>query len=358
VLRKTRKLVRALLGAPLRVLSLSAEGNLLIPDVADVLRMCPEAAEAPELASKFIQWRAKYPRSAKSETADGVTWNTEGASGVSGAEAGETETHQAGTIVASQQEVEKAGESIVKQEKLPSVQGPIYKKLQLVLCAKPNGGHRMWLVNTSEQQVSVPTGTYLGQAGPGIFVSVANTALTEEQKPFAWRWNRTTNHKRDSAGAANAFLILVKDLNESADGDPVKPKLVTMEDIEKDIGINTSLYGHSITRGGALKVTITPSPRLIVFVSNMNPDPSTFSWKALGAWLPSLENTTGTTLKLEGLVRPVFEVTSGANNTSGVAGSSNSGSIVKPMNVTNRNCIHFFTCKKIELAAKAWIALS
>ena len=157
---------------------MSAEGNLLIPDVVDVLRMCPEAAQAPELASKFIQWKAKYPRSAKSETADGVAGEGEGAPGVSGAETGETatETSQAGTIVASQQEVGKAGESIVKQEKLPPVQGPIYKKLQLVLCAKPNGGHRTWLVNTSEQQVSVPTGAYLGQAGPGIFVSVANTA--------------------------------------------------------------------------------------------------------------------------------------------------------------------------------------
>jgi hypothetical protein len=51
--------------------------------------------------------------------------------------------------------------------------------------------------------------------GPGIFVSVANIALNDGQKPFAWQWNRITSHKRDSAEADNAFLILVKDLNEA-----------------------------------------------------------------------------------------------------------------------------------------------
>jgi len=130
-----------------------------------------------------------------------------------------------------------------------------------------------------------------------------------------------------------------------------------MEDIEKEVGSNISLYGHSITRGGASKVTITPSPAPIAFVPNPNEDPSTFSFKLLGPWLPSLENTTGTTLKLDGLVRPVFEVTAVSPTAGGVAGSSSSGPLVKPVNVSNRNCLHFFTCKKIDLPANGWIAL-
>jgi len=105
-------------------------------------------------------------------------------------------------------------------------------------------------VNTAEQTVVVPTGTYLGQAGPGVFISVVANPLTEVQKPFAWRWTRITSHKRDSADAANGYVILVKDITDAADGADVRPKLLTIDEIEKEAGTNISLYGHSITRGG------------------------------------------------------------------------------------------------------------
>ena len=360
--RKTRKMVRALMGGPLRVLSLSGEGGLLFPDPVDVLRMCPEDEQGP-IVAQFTKWKAKYPTISDihdaTETADGVSAKlAAGAGSANDALAAASAAIKAGDIVEGQEHVEKSlGETIVKQEKMPPMQAAIYNKLQMVLCAKPSGGHRIWLANTSKQQVVVPTGTYLGQAGPGTFVSIATTQLTEKQTPIAWRWTRITSHKRDNAELANAFLILVKDLTEPADGGKVKPKLLTLEDIEKEVGNNISLYGHSITRGGASKVTITPAPGPIAFVPNPNEDPSTFSYKLLGAWLPSLENTTGTTVKLDGLVRPVFEVTAVSPTAGGIAGSASSGPLVKPVNVSTRNCMHFFTCKKIDLPADGWIAL-
>ena len=257
--RKTRKMVRALMGAPLRVLSLSGDGGLLLPDPVDVLRMCPEDEQGP-IVAQFAKWRAKYPTISDAhdatETADGVSAETAtaGAGSADDALAAASAAIKAGAIVEGQKHVEKSlGETIVKQEKMPPMQGAMYNKLQMVLCAKPGGGHRIWLANTSEQPLAVPTGTYLGQAGPGAFVSIATTQLTEKQTPVAWRWTRITSHKRDNAELANAFLILIKDITEPADGSKVKPKLLTMEDNEKEVGSNISLYGHSITRGGGLQ---------------------------------------------------------------------------------------------------------
>ena len=369
--RKSRKMVRAIMGAPMRVLSLSQEGQLLIPDDSEISRLCPQAS-SDELAEQFAKWRVQYPRPApESETAAAPN-AAEGAPGANATSAqaagaangasgeGDGETAETGTIMANQEMVEnKLGETVVKRNTLPPVPMPVYKKHEIVLCRKKCGGHRPWLVNLTDQGTVLPTGTYLGLAGPGQFISIVTTPLTEEQKRFAWRWTRITNHKRDIAESGNGFFIFTKDLTEPANGGDVKPKLVCMEDIEKDIGANASLYSHSITRGGSSKVTITPSVAPIVFVPNASADPSTFSHKSLGPWMPSQENTSGTTLKIMGLARPVFEVTSiSASLTAGASSSStSSGPLVKPVNVPNRNCVHFFTSSKIELPAHGWIAL-
>ena len=57
-----------------------------------------------------------------------------------------------------------------------------------------------------------------------------------------------TSHKRDSAEAGNAYMAYIPDVTAlPADGG--KPKLHTMEDIEKEVGPQVSLYGHAVARG-------------------------------------------------------------------------------------------------------------
>ena len=69
-----------------------------------------------------------------------------------------------------------------------------------------------------------------------------------------------------------------------------KPKLHTMEEIEKEVGSQVSLYGHAVTRGsGKTKVTITPATAHVVYVPTRNANPENISHKVLGSWLPSQE---------------------------------------------------------------------
>ena len=118
------------MGAPLRVLGLSGEGGLLLPEPADVLRMCPEAGQEP-IAAQFAQWRAKYPKSTADHdttgTAEGVSAETAtaGAGAADGALAAASAAIKAGAIVEGQQHVEKSlGETIVKQENCRQCKGP------------------------------------------------------------------------------------------------------------------------------------------------------------------------------------------------------------------------------------------
>ena len=233
-----------------------------------------------------------------------------------------------------------------------------------MLASKADGkGFRVYLHDLSGSAVSLPAGLYLGEVGPGQFKSTATDPLTEEQKPYAWRYTRLTSHKRDSAETGNAYMAYFPDPTAlPADGG--KPKLHTMADIEKEVGSQLGLYGHMVTRGtGKTKVTITPSPAPVVYVSAHigTTSPESFSHKTLGSFLPSQESMNGTTLKLDGYARPVFEVLVAQGAQQGTSTSTPSSSIskvVKPMNVNNRNSCHLFTSKKIDIPPNAFFAMN
>ena len=78
-----------------------------------------------------------------------------------------------------QEMVSNSGRQIVKRAPLPSVQAAIYKKFEFALAATKPGvqpmanGHRVWLHNLTDSDVSVPPGTYLGEGGVGSFISIA-----------------------------------------------------------------------------------------------------------------------------------------------------------------------------------------
>ena len=159
----------------------------------------------------------------------------------------------AGTCFPNEEEfISKSGEQIVKRAPMPPVQAAIYKKIEMVLTATKPGdqpnGHRTWLHNLTDSDASLSPGTYLGEGGAGTFISVATHPLSEDQKPYAWRFTRVTSHKRDSAETGNAYMSYIPDATAPpADGG--KPKLHTLEDIEKELGSQLALYGHAVNRG-------------------------------------------------------------------------------------------------------------
>ena len=354
--KKSRKMVKAFMTRQLKVLSLSADGDLIIPGAAEAKAAC-NATFDDEAAKQLEQWRKQYPRPKQPtalETQDTTDPKPDEPTNP-------TEVVvKAGTCFPNEDEMtSKSGEHVVKLCTLPPVQAAIYKKAELVLCAKPGSGacHRVWMHHVTSSDISWPTGMYLGEGGPGAFISVATNALAEEQKPYAWRWTRITSHKRDSAEIGNAFMSYIADVRATslADG---KPKLHTMEDIEMEVGSHVSLYGHAVTRGAG---AITPASAPVVYVPTNcgSGSPESFSHKVLGNWLPSQESATGTTVTLDGYARPVFEVVSAASTTPGAASSATPqpSKVIKPMNIAARNSMHIFSSRKMDIPANGWFAL-
>ena len=116
-----------------------------------------------------------------------------------------------------------------------------------------------------------------------------------------------TGYKKDNAELANGYLIFNKE------GTPLEgmPKLSLLSDIERELGHNLTLYGHSITRGGA-KVSITPSQSPVVWVpaapavGGSGSGIADFSASTLGQYVRAHEDTSGVP-KCKGLCRPIFE---------------------------------------------------
>lgn len=168
-----------------------------------------------------------------------------------------------------------------------------------------------------------------------------------------------TSHKRDSAETGTAFMAYTSDVT-APPADGAKPKLHTLEDIEKELGCQVSLYGHSVTRGsGKTKVTITPAAAAVVYVPTPDSSPENFSHKVLGSWLPCQEEAViATTLQVHGYARPVFEVISATATPAAAASSSLQASkVIKPINMTGRSSMHLFTSRNIDMPANGWFAL-
>ena len=353
--KKSRKLLRALMTQPMKVLSLSADGDLIIPDEQETKIACNAVLE-DEAADTIDKIRKKYPRPSQLPTVD--TTETKPNPNPNPAV-----VVKAGTCFPSASEVtEKCGDKILKSSPLPGVAAAIYKKAEFVLASKADGkGFRVWLHDLSGSDLSLPPNLYLGEVGPGAFKSIATDPLTPEQQPYAWRFTRHTSHKRDSSEVGNAYMSYFPDPTAPpADGG--KPKLFTMEDIEKEVGSQLGLYGHNVTRGaGKTKVTLTPSPAPVVYVpaNTGTASPESFSHKTLGSFLPSQESVSGATLKLDGYARPVFEVIVAQGSQQGASSSSSSISkVIKPMNVNGRNSAHLFTSRKIDIPANGYFAMN
>ena len=122
-----------------------------------------------------------------------------------------------------------------------------------------------------------------------------------------------------------------------------------LSDIEQELGNSLTLYGHSITRGGA-KVAISPSPSPVVWlpaapaVGGGGSGVADFSASTLGQYVRAHEDTSGVP-KCKGLVRPVFEVEAMQSTGAGA------GYGLVPGAAPGKSMLWLLSTKKIEVLA-------
>ena len=280
-----------------------------------IKKFCPVDLPA-DAAANLKSWREQF--AAPPPTSDSAIGeddkqdeNTEGNTG------GNTEGNTEGKPedkkiavgeVASPEELESYGEKVAKEVSLPDSTPTNMSTSRLVLAKTKSGKNHVWLRNVGKKDVTTPVNLFVGQGGPGQFVSLVAAQIAAPAQKFAWKYNRITNHKKDSATHANGSVVWSKE--SAAIG--AKPNLVTLDGVEKALAnTNLNLYAHSITRGGKVRVTITPSPTPIWWHPEKTDPPAEdakFDWQTLGHYYPSGDDVGSASGLVSGALRPAFEV--------------------------------------------------
>ena len=154
-----------------------------------------------------------------------------------------------GTQFATRAAFEAAGWKIVKQS--PSA----VEHVMLVLARKGDGDGlwHLFFENTTDSNIKIPGGTWVGKGGPGSFV--ATTDIPSAKDAYKWHFTRLTDYKKDIAKYANANIVL-----SVGDGEgPAVPVMVTPAQAEEVLGTSAlgeggvvKVYGHATTMGRPL----------------------------------------------------------------------------------------------------------
>jgi hypothetical protein len=362
---RTRKMIKALLPTPLRALTLNSVGELLIPDEKSLARACPVALSGKSLA-QLATWRAEFNTAHGAQAAapevmpaNGGTPAEEPANG--GTPAGEPAnggTTDASEVTADTRtnKLEDVGDTILQSAAISSTVSA-HKVIRVVLTRTRSGSRRVWMHNTSQTDVSLPSGTFFGHGGPGTFISLVQQALEPSKEKCAWRWTRISTHKRDSPELGGAMIF---QRGTSGEPDGTVPILSTLDAIEKELGNNVTLYAHSITRGStpftATKVTVVPAVTPVVWCPHQTDlADGKFCSGVLGQYIPSREIAHGTSqTKSTGLVRAVFAVEATERTGSGSSGIPGIAWSLQPK--CTPNSVHFFLVKKLDIKAGEFVA--
>ena len=361
---RTRKLVKAMLPEPLKVLSLDPEGHLLIPTADEISKSCPVALSGDQV-DEFAAWRLEFPRPEPTANNSQENKEQEGVDqpAVGGAAPKPTNPEsklRPGTTAGSIQDLSKYGDKIQTERPLPEGAAASCAHLKLVhtqvdAAVGANKINRVWIRNEMNKHINVAAGTIVGKGGTGTFVSLVSTALPDDKLQYCWRYTRFAAYKKDNAELANGYMVFNK-TGQSLTG---KPKFMLLAEIEADIGNNVTVYGHAITRGGT-KVTITPSPSPVVWapsapaVGGADSQTPAFSTDALGQYLKSYEDVSGVP-KCTGLVRPVFEMK--PVQQAQMESSSGSGYVLQPGAPPGHSALWLATSKKFEVPANGFVLL-
>ena len=371
---RSRKLLRSMMGGPLKVLSLDADGRLIIPTEDEVCRACP--VQLPENAGKKLQgWRVEFPRPVVASPAP-VPVAAPAPGGGSNPAPDPSAAPGCGALVtvglkcSGDDVVAKYKHKVLKAAALPTENTKSASDVELVLtdsqCLTAPGqsltapaDRRVWLKNKSSADTTcLQVGTYLGRGGHGSFISEVNETIRPEALPFSWRYTRITSHKRDTAETANGFLVF----GPTALTSGKKPNLMCLGDIEKEQARTLNLYGHGVTRGGRTKVSITPAATPITWIASMGAhrEDDKFSADALAQWLPAMEGERSAGGgKFSGYHRCAFKVDVSLNTPTGAAAAVAQGApqTLEPSANPNANSLHIFLSKKVELGPGEWFAM-
>ena len=161
--KKSRKLINSMLEKPLAILSMTTDGNLIIPSDDTIKKFCPV-----EIAQKYTddlkEWREKFPappvqsNSAigenKAEDADKTKGDDDKTTATGDDKAKDDDNNDkkitVGTTL-SPEELDSYGEKIVKEGTFPDGTPNSLQSLRLVLATAKNGKSRVWLHNVGKK---------------------------------------------------------------------------------------------------------------------------------------------------------------------------------------------------------------
>ena len=169
---RTRKLVKAMLPEPLKVLSLDPEGHLLIPTADEISKSCPVVLSGDQV-DEFAAWRLEFPRPEPTANNSQENKEQEGVDqpAVGGAAPKPTNPEsklRPGTTAGSIQDLSKYGDKIQTERPLPEGAAASCAHLKLVhtqvdAAVGANKINRVWIRNEMNKPCHVAAGTIVGK---------------------------------------------------------------------------------------------------------------------------------------------------------------------------------------------------
>ena len=117
----------------------------------------------------------------------------------------------------------------------------------MVRLAQPEDPWRVLI--EAKDDILLKSGHFMGRAGHGSFVVWKNTEALPDGMSNAWVYNRCSEYKKDIAVRANDMWVLAS--REPASGGTERPKMRSLEDIQKEPGNSFQTPWHRELRGRA-----------------------------------------------------------------------------------------------------------
>ena len=355
----TRSQIASLLAKPLVHLTVSQEGDLVLPQRTAIPVQITSA-----LSQLFDEWEAEFPRpavaapappqptaSAASAGAGDGAGNGSWVPAVGGSEGGNN---------GNGNDLVSPGTSFENKEVLAAANFDILKETpcgidgHILLLAKRNGVFTVFLKNVKGQNAKIEAGSFVGKGGPGEFTSGTQApAAASGKEEYEWHYTRITEYKKDTAKYANGGVVLVTD----ASTPDLASTMRTLAQCEEILGLAAfgdgpkilQLYGHSST-AGARGQRVVPSPAGVSwFPLQQEPeDGSSFVALNMGQWVRSRDvkvDGKPNHYTCQGLLRPCFEISMGVDKT------------LKPSNKVDSNPLCLFTVKPLMTKPNSLLAL-
>ena len=340
---KSRQDIHARLQKPLQKLTVDAQGNLVLPPLTSVPVHVTE-----ELKALWKSMRAEFPypdeRPAKKPAVGDE--ETDKKNTAPGKEAETTATAVADAGAAGTKLPDRAAlvlaDWVVLQESPSAIPG-----VTLILAKKNLGGEmHVFLENSSDTNIKVRGGVFVGRAGDGNFYS--QQEAPPAQAAYTWTFTRLTEYKKDTAKLASGSVVWSVKSSEAGSSTPT---MMTLDKCETALGEAAlgatkciKIYGHATTKT-AKTVKVVPSDKPCI-VWSPHQSSSEFTADSFGTWLRSREESAVGDVKgieCKGLLRPCFEVT-----------FVNAEKMLKPV---GKNPLCFFTISAVMLSVKEVVSL-